>query len=987
MSSSHRLESDRRDFLKLAGFSLAALTVPGCGRAPEHEAVPFLEKPEELTPGRTTYYATLCQACSAGCGLLASYRDGRPIKLEGSPEHPLSGGTTCARGQAHVLSLYDSRRLKAPRAAGAASTWDAVDAAITQRLKTVRENGGAVRVLTGTVTGPTVQAAIDELLAGFGDGRHVMYDALSSAAILDAYAEGFGRRLLPRMHFERAEVIAGFDADFLGTWVSPVEFTRMRKEGRDLAEKGKRFSRHIQFETRPSVTGADADERHGVAPGDIGALLSNLAVYVGRLTKAAVAWEIAPVPGVSGKLLHGLAEHLVAAPRGRSLVVCGSNRIEDQRLAMRINEMLGNHGGTADGTTLDVEATSRQRLGDDRALAALLAEMQAGKVAALFVAGCNPFYDLPEGEALAAAWQKVGLVVNLAGSLDETAATPATHFVCPDHHPLESWGDAQAVEGLVSVAQPVIQPLGKTRPLVESFTTWAGKPRTAYAFMREVWKRDVHPHAMDGGGFVGFWIRAVYDGFAWIAGGGAGRPAWKPDTPGGGVAPAARSDGALLARMHPQIAMADGRHAHNPWLLELPDPITKVSWDNVAAVAPETAARLGVEIGDVLRLEADGVYVEAPALPLAGMHPDAVALALGYGRVGTDRFAGVGPAWIEARSTVAKGDTVGVRTAGLLARDGGRLVYGGRALRVTKTGARQDVPRSQLWDSLTPPTKLGRSEDGPRPIVQEATLAAWREDPRAGEHAEHEWPELWDDDHKYKNHHWGLAVDLTACTGCSACVVACQAENNIPVVGKDEMRRKRDMHWMRIDRYFDDDGPDASIVHQPMMCQQCDNAPCETVCPVLATTHSDEGLNQQIYNRCVGTRYCSNNCPYKARRFNWFFYRHDDRLQNMVLNPDVTVRSRGVMEKCTFCVQRIQRGKGDAKEKGRPLADGDIQTACMQVCPAGAIVFGDRNDPKSRVSQAGAEERAYRVLDDLGVRPSVSYLRRIRHREGGKTHE
>jgi len=983
--SSSPLASDRRDFLKLTGFSLAVLAVPGCGRAPEHEAVPFLDKPEEITPGRTTYYATLCQACSAGCGLLASYRDGRPIKLEGNPEHPLGGGTTCARGQAHVLSLYDSRRLKAPRAGAQASTWEAVDAAVAERLKAIGAAGGAVRFLTGTVNGPTTQAAIAEFLGGFRGARHIMYDALSSSALLDAYGEAFGRRLLPRMHFERAEVIAGFDADFLGTWISPVEFTRTRKEGRDLAKKGERFSRHVQFETRTSVTGAAADERHGVAPGDIGALLSNLAVYVGRLAKQPVAWDVVPVPGVSSKLLHGLAEQLVAAPRGRTLVVCGSNRIEDQRLALLVNDMLGNHEGG--GATLDLEATSQQRLGDDRALTALLAEMQAGKVAALFLAGCNPLYDLPESEAFADALKQVGLVVSLAGSLDETAASPAMHFVCPDHHPLESWSDAQPVAGLVTVGQPVIQPLGKTRPMVESLTTWAGKPRTAYAFMREVWQRDVHPHALGGDGFVGFWIRAVHDGFAWIAGEGAGRPTHKPDAPVAAVAPAPRVEGTLLARFHAQIGMADGRHAHNPWLLELPDPITKVSWDNVAVLAPETAARLGLEIGDVVRLEADGLQIEAPALPLAGMHPEGIALALGYGRAGTDRFAGVGPAWIEARSTVAKGQTIGSRAAALLGRDAGHLVYAGRAMRLTKTGERRDVARTQLWDSLTPPAGLGRPEDGARPIVQEATLAAWREDPHAGEHEEHEEPEIWDDDHEYTGHHWGLAVDLTACTGCSACVVACQAENNIPVVGKDEMRRKRDMHWIRVDRYFDGDGPDASVVHQPMMCQQCDNAPCETVCPVLATTHSSEGLNQQIYNRCVGTRYCANNCPYKVRRFNWFFYRHDDRLQNMVLNPDVTVRSRGVMEKCTFCVQRIQRGKGDAKQKGQPLADGAIQTACMQVCPAGAIVFGDRNDPKSHVSKAGADERAYRVLDEIGVKPSVSYLRRIRHREGGKTHE
>jgi molybdopterin-containing oxidoreductase family iron-sulfur binding subunit len=451
---------------------------------------------------------------------------------------------------------------------------------------------------------------------------------------------------------------------------------------------------------------------------------------------------------------------------------------------------------------------------------------------------------------------------------------------------------------------------------------------------------------------------------------GAVTPVLQADAPAG--------DGFALV-LYQKVGMLDGRHAHNAWLHELPDPVSKVTWDNYASLSPAAARRLGVGDGDVVRVAAaDGAALELPAFVQPGQHDGVVAVALGYGRSGTDRFGRVGPPWFEARQRL---EPVGVNAAvWVTAADNGRQ-YSGRAVTVANAGRRRPLASTQVHHSLEPP---GSSER--RPIIQEVALAQLTAPAEAAaETAEAEHPaghvegDLWPDDHPMEGHRWGMAIDLSSCTGCSACVVACQAENNVPVVGQDEVRRNREMHWLRIDRYYSGTDEDPEVAHQPMLCQHCEHAPCETVCPVLATVHSEEGLNQQAYNRCVGTRYCANNCPYKVRRFNWFDYPHEDRLQNLVFNPNVVVRSRGVMEKCTFCVQRIEEGKIEAKRLNQPLADGAIKTACEQACPAQAIVFGDLHDPNSRVTALSASRRAYRVLEELNTQPAIRYLKLVRH--------
>ncbi len=975
----------RRQFLQVAGFSVGATALAGCGRAPEEGVMPYLVRPEEVTPGKPYWYASVCGACAAGCGVLVKDRDGRPIKLEGNGDHPLSQGGLCASGQASVLSLYDSLRLRDPLRGSEKSTWKDVDGEIGAVLSGLRRAGGRVRFLTDSVTGPAERDRIAAFLSGFSDGRLVTYDPLSASAIAQAHRQTHGLRRVPRYRLERAEVIVGFGADFLGTWISPVEHATDYRKGRKVTDGGKRFSYHEQFESRLSLTGSKADRRTAVPPGSMALLLAHLAGEVASRRGARVPWSSLPACPIDPGRLTAVADRLWKAARGRTLVVCGENDTEAQRLTNFINELLGNYGGPGERGTLDLRVASRQRLGNDEEMKALLAELEAGQVDALFIRGVNPVYDLPGGEKLAAALSRVKLVVALAGADDETAAH--AHFVCPEPHFLESWGDSEPVAGLAALRQPAIRRMGETRPLLESLAVWSGAPAPAYDILRSYWERVVYSRRRAvGSTFEQFWNGALHDGHVRLARPEA--PASMEFTAGAVTAPRkvpAAEAGELLLDLHPSAAFMDGRHAHNPWLHEMPDPIAKTVWDNFAAISAATATELGITDGDVVRIsgvDGDAPSLAIPALVQRGQHSSALAVSLGYGRAGTQRFAEVGPQWWEGRPTVEDGHQVGVNAAPLLAWSGGSLSYGGRRVKIEKTGARHELATTQIYHSLTVPKHLSGGHEEPRPIVQETTLAAWRKDPAAGSHAHHELPSLWPV-HPMPIHHWGMAIDLTACTGCSACVISCQAENNIPVVGKDEVRRAREMHWLRIDRYYSGEGEDVDVAHMPMMCQHCDNAPCETVCPVQATAQSAEGLNQQIYNRCVGTRYCANNCPYKVRRFNWFEYPREDRLQNLALNPDVTVRSRGVMEKCSMCVQRIHDGKVEAKRTGQPLQDGDIQPACAQSCPSSAIVFGDMKDPESKLTLQKHDPRHYDVLAELGVKPVVGYLTLVRNREEG----
>jgi molybdopterin-containing oxidoreductase family iron-sulfur binding subunit len=965
---------NRRDFLLAAGFAFGGL-VSGCQRAPVQESIGLLSQPEGIVAGRASYYASTCGACGSGCGLLVKALDGRPIKLEGNPEHPVSRGGVCAAGQASLLGLYDRLRLQHPLCDGQEAAWAEIDRAIGKQLNAIKRQGGAVRVLSGTITSPTTQALIERFLRHFDGARHVVYDPVSCSAILDAHERTDGVRVLPRYHLDRADVIASFDADFLGSWLSPVEHTRAYRAGRSLTGNPPRCSYHVQVEARLSLTGSKADERICATPEELRAILTRLAVSLARQ-----AAPLAPP-------LDGLAARLWQA-RGRSLVLCGSQDVAAQVLCNLLNHLLGNYG-----KTLDVERPSRQRQGSDRALAELRDELDAGKVAALFILDSNPVYDLPDGETVARALRRVPLVVCCGERLDETARL--ARYVCPHPHYLESWGDAEPASGILGLRQPTIARLGDTRPVLESLAAWAGTPRPAHDLLREHWKEHVFPRQTSQRDFQTFWDRSLHDGHAEVDPVQVRpKPAWTSRSLAEvqaalGARPRAEEETILL--LYPKGGMPDGSHAYNPWLQELPDPISKVTWDNYACLSPAAATRLGVGEGDVVRIEASdrkgrATALELPVLVQPGQHDRVVAVALGYGSIASERFAGIGPTWLEARPTVGENGLVGVNAAGLLAWQDDTLACTRAGVRISKTGKKHPLASTQHHHTLTLPERLAPPGQSRRPIVQETTLAALAAPhPPPPSHTRGEGEkhaDLWPNDHPYPGRRWGMVIDLHACTGCSACVIACQAENNIPVVGRDEVRRQREMHWLRIDRYYSGAGTAVEVAHQPMLCQHCERAPCETVCPVLATVHSSEGLNEQVYNRCVGTRYCSNNCPYKVRRFNWFDYSHEDSLHNLVLNPDVTVRSRGVMEKCTFCVQRLQEARIEARRQGEPSRASDVQTACQQSCPAQAIVFGDLNDPISRVARLRNDPRHYVALAELNIGPSVGYLKVVRSHPG-----
>ncbi|GLH67379.1 4Fe-4S dicluster domain-containing protein [Geothrix edaphica] len=922
----------RRDFFRFSGVGFAAGLALGCKSKVVEKAMPYLNAREGLTPGVAQWYATTCGGCAAGCGVLARSRDGRPVKLEGNPEHPVSRGGLCAMGQAQTRGLYDEDRLRGPKQAGKAVDWAALDADLQRRFTELRTSGGAIRVLAGTILSPTLRAAVQGFLGTFKDGRLVEADALSAAALAAAYEHTHGQRVMPHYRLEEADLTVGVEADFLGTWIDPVGFTRAYAERRG-PDKPRPMSKHIQVESGLSLTGSNADERVRLAPSEAVPFLEVLARQLGLQVEGGT------LPTALTAKAQAIA-HELEAHRGHGLLLCGLNDPRAQEVVARINHALGH-----EGTTVDLARPSLQKRGDDRALEGLVREMAEGKVAALLLLGCNPVYEQPMvfGEAFA----KVPLRVSLALTEDESAAA-CTHLA-PDQHWLETWRDAEPVAGTVSLIQPLLQPLFATRDAVESFGAWAGRPVPALQALREHWKAALFPRQKALGDFDTFWNAALQKGAAQVEVGPA--PRYREGRVEG-APKAARKDGYELL-LYAKVGLGDGRHAHIPFLQELPDPITKATWDNYAQVSPAAAARLGLEQGDLLHLRPEGhvLELELPVVVQPGQDDRTVAVALGYGRT-----AG-GKAGLSVGKNAYPWRTF---TSGFLAAEASPL-------QVRRGSGRVDLACTQDHHSL----------EG-RELVREMALAPYLRDPASARPHEQPGPSVYGE-HLHGAHRWAMVIDLSACTGCSGCVIGCQVENNIPVVGRDEVRRKREMHWLRIDRYYTGSEAEPGVVHQPMMCQQCDQAPCENVCPVLATVHSEEGLNQQVYNRCVGTRYCANNCPYKVRRFNWWEYPHASELERLGFNPDVTVRSRGVMEKCSFCVQRLLEAKLTAKNEGRELKDGEAMPACMQSCPAQAIVFGDTQDPDSRISQVLRDPKRFLVLGELGIGPAVSYLTKIRN--------
>jgi len=978
----------RRDFLKFLGFGMAAATLAAC-EAPVKKSIPYLVKPEEIIPGIPNYYASTYFDGHDYCSLLVKTREGRPIKVDGNELSSISKGGTHARVQASILGLYDINRLSGPMKAGAPAAWKDVDADIQGKLEVAVKNGGKIRILTSTVISPSTKALFAEFAAKYPGTEVVTYDAISFSGMLKANETSFGKAALPTFRFDNANTIVGFDADFLGNWINPVENARQYAATRKLFGK-KNMSRHYQFESTLTVTGSNADHRYKVRPSQQGAAV--VALY----NKLAGMAGVASAGSVKSDVDAGLAKAAkdLWANRGKSLVVSGSNDTNIQLVVNAINNLLGNYG-----STINIDTHSNLRQGDDTRMATLISDMQSGSVEVLMLLNTNPVYTYPDAEGFASALKKVKTVVSFAGTMDESAAMAG--YICPDHHYLESWNDAEPVKGTYSLAQPTIRNLFDTRQVQDSLIKWAGLPFTNYlAYMQDQWSKNMYTKQSGITSTEAFWTKALQEGVFEISGVTSATASFTGDvTAAASAAAASKSDGVDVV-LYEKTGLGNGAQANNPWLQELPDPISKVTWDNYISMSPAFASAQGYKQGNVIEVKAGNKTIKGPVYLQPGVADNTVAIAMGYGRTKAGKTA----------------DNVGFNAYPMATVVNGNISYYTTGVSLGKTVDDDHV----LAATQTHHTMMGRA------IVKETNLDQYLKDPKSGN------PDVMLETHKGKqkatevdlwateknpghdkpNHFWGMSIDLNSCIGCGSCVIACQVENNVPVVGKDEVNRSREMHWIRIDRYYSSETTKASakeadmgkidmlsamevpsdnpeVVFQPMLCQHCNHAPCETVCPVAATTHSSEGLNMMAYNRCVGTRYCANNCPYKVRRYNWFKYSDNsqfdfnmnDDLGKMVLNPDVIVRSRGVMEKCSMCVQRLQYGKLEAKKEGRRPKDGEINTACAQACPTHAITFGDYNDPASRLSVQAKDERAYHVLEELNVQPSIYYQTKVRNKD------
>ena len=954
--------------MKLMGASLAMASASYI-RRPVEKLVPYNKQPEEVTLGVSNHYTSTYFDGSEALGLLVKTKEGRPVKIEGNPLHPLNRGGVSARAQASILSLYDPDRLKGPKRhlfnekrtnkEAVNISWEDLNTQVTTQLK----KGGIV-LLTGASASPSTKAVYSDFAAGF-KANHVVWEPLSYEDLSAGQQQAYGEALVPFYRFDKAKVIVSVDADFLGTWLAPTAFSKQFAEARRSPEK---MNKLVMFDSGYSLTGANADVRVRIKPSlqlDVVCGLINELVTAGKLLSeaaraaAVIGKEAVAKLGIEKELFAKIASDLWEN-KGASLVVAGgmAAQTEDAK-ALQAAVNLLNSALENDGKTILAKSGQPGLKGSYAEMLKLIQDMKDGKVKSLLIHRANPLYSLPKELGFEEALNKVEMVVYGTMTMNETAQK--SHYIATDNHPLETWGDAEISAGVYSIQQPAIAPMYDTSSFELSLMTWAfmlnqGSKRlttyeTFYDFVRAYWREELAPKLAKGQKFDDFWSATLEKGFVGETNSSSAR-SFRADAAREIKKQNSGSEYELV--LYPTVQLGDGSLANIPWLQELPDPVTKIVWDNYASVSLKTAEALKLKEGSVVELTVGSKKIEAPVHIQPGLHDGVVAIAVGYGRT--------------HGGAVAKG--VGFNAYELASVKNGAMIFSGQKVEIKKL--------SKSYDLVSP---QGHHTMEGRQIVVEATLKDYMKEKGANIHRHKTWS-IWSG-HAYNGHKWGMVIDLNTCTGCSACMVACQSENNVPVVGKKYVMQGREMHWIRIDRYYTGSPENASVVFQPMLCQHCDNAPCETVCPVMATMHSPEGLNEMIYNRCVGTRYCSNNCPYKVRRFNWFNYAKEiQQPRHMALNPEVTVRTRGVMEKCTFCVQRIKEGKNKAKLAGTPVKDGDIKTACQVACPSEAIVFGDLNDDSSQVAQLfKKDERAYAVLEEWGAAPSIRYMSKIRNND------
>ncbi|MDO6802586.1 TAT-variant-translocated molybdopterin oxidoreductase [Wenyingzhuangia sp. 1_MG-2023] len=961
----------RRDFLKYVGFTTVAASLAAC-EGPVIKSIPYVVKPEEVTPGIANYYASTIADGFDFANVLVKTKEGRPVFILPNKE---AKGTTNARVNASVLSLYDSLRLRGPKVKGNTASWSDVNGKITAQLETLSNAGEKIVILTGTLASPSTDALIADFAKKYNNVSHVVYDAISESAALDAFQEVYGERALANYKLEDAKTIVSIGADFLGDWQGGG-FEAAYAAGRDV--KAGKFSRHIQFEGNYSLTGANADKRVVLKPSEQAYALINL---YNAVTGQNLASKKTP-----GDAAIKQAAAQLKKSGSKAVVVTGIQDKNAQLIALAINNYLNSE-------ILDTTNVKYVRGGNDAEVATLIAELKAGKVGALITYNTNPVYTLAKSADFKAGLKKTKLTVGFSSKEDETLNE--MQFALPTPSYLEAWGDVKMTASQYSLTQPTIKPLFDSKQFQDCLLAWSGQTTSYYDYLSAYAKSDVLGDKS--------WNTTLHDGFAPLS----ATVLSASDIDVTAAASAFKSgikSGAFELTLYSSVAMGDGQQANNPWLQELPDPLTRASWDNYLLMSKADADELGFSNpikdngainGQYATLTVNGVKLEnVPVLIQPGQAKGSLGLSYGYGK------------------------TKALKEEMLVGVNAYSIAFGGfQVVSVENTGGDHLFACEQLQHTIA-----GRHD-----ILRETSLEQYQHghaeewNPRPEVSLKHQETDvnkvdLWEDHDRSIGHHFNLSIDLTSCTGCGSCVIACHAENNVPVVGKHEVRVGRDMHWLRIDRYYTSEGdaitdnkktnsassedsaelyqkletPEAinpQVAFQPLMCQHCNHAPCETVCPVAATSHGRQGQNQMAYNRCVGTRYCANNCPYRVRRFNWFKYNSNDEFDfhmnddfgKMVLNPDVVVRSRGVMEKCSMCIQMTQATILNAKNEGRAIDVNEFTTACSSACATGSIKFGDINSPEDEVTELRKDKRAYRLLEFIGTDNNVVYQTKIRN--------
>ncbi|MBT8270517.1 MAG: TAT-variant-translocated molybdopterin oxidoreductase [Bacteroidia bacterium] len=994
-----KLESSstsRRDFLKYVGFSTAAASLAAC-EGPVIRSIPYVVQPEQIVPGVANYYATAIANGYDFASLLIKTREGRPIKVENN-QMAQTHGSANARVHASVLDLYDSYRVMAPMKNGEASSWTELENDLKAKFDELNGGGRDIVLLTQTFASPSTSKLIDELKSKYSNLRHVVYDAISESAALDAFEAKYGERGMANYDFSKAEVIVSVGADFLGDWQGGG-FDAGYAKGR-IPHDGK-MSYHVQFESNMTITGGKADKRVSLKPSEQRVVLAKL---YGKIAGSAV-------PGTLSARLEDAVDKAAAALQqagNKAVLVSGIQDADAQTLVLEINAALSSE-------VMNTEQMIKTRQGSDSQLKTLISDMNSGKVGALVMCGVNPLYTLSNASDFESGLSKTDMSVSFSMKADETAVKSSYIAALP--HYLESWGDVEFVKGHYGLMQPTIRPLFDTKQFQEVLLGLTDFEGSYFDYVKAHWESDV----LNGSSFNQALHDGVFAGESSEAEIAETLPSSEEMAVGGSAADAARRLANVNASgyeltLYPKIGMGDGRQANNPWLQEFPDPLTRTTWDNYLTMSEADAKELGVFLersnffnqsshdatgglnGKYANITLNGVTITAPVIIQPGQARGTVGLSFGYGR--SEGMKSEMKTGVNAYPFYVDFDPI-------------------QPVTIEAAEGKHEFACVQLHNTL-----MGRGD-----IIRETDLNTYKSEdkdqwnPVPVVSLEHEETpvtnpkvDLWDEFDRSIGHHFNLSIDLNACTGCGACVIACHAENNVPVVGKEEIRRSRDMHWLRIDRYYSSEesfegdnekkenikgigssmnefgemenpADNPQVAFQPIMCQHCNHAPCETVCPVAATSHSRQGQNHMAYNRCVGTRYCANNCPYKVRRFNWFLYSGNDEfdyymnddLGRMVINPDVTVRSRGVMEKCSLCIQMTQKTILDAKRDGRKVEPNKFKTACSAACSPGAIVFGDINNDKDDITHLVEEDRAYRLLESVGTKPNVVYQALIRN--------